>query len=228
MPKPPPSVSRPNAPRQARSQASLDRIVAAARHLLETHTFEELTVTAIVREARSSVGVFYSRFRDKEALLDHLDELYAAEVIESIEAISERRDLKAASLADFALQLVRLLLDFHRERRGMIRALILQARIRRGGRFAERTRRMNTGGEKIAQLILDHRSEIRHPEPQLAVHLVLLFLLTAVRELTLFPEGPAAWGRADEKSIQRELVHMFLRYLDVHDPDAHAVPRRGR
>jgi AcrR family transcriptional regulator len=42
-------------------------------------------VADIVREARSSVGVFYSRFADKDALLHTLDERFADELVITVE-----------------------------------------------------------------------------------------------------------------------------------------------
>src|SRR5262249_9156472 len=63
-------------PVQARSQATLDRLVRAAEGLLAEKRFDEATVAEIARRADSSVGAFYARFPDKEAFLDHFDERF--------------------------------------------------------------------------------------------------------------------------------------------------------
>jgi len=62
------------APRQARSMATLERFVDAARRLLEDRSFEAITVTDIVHEADRTVGSFYARFEDKYAVLYVLTE----------------------------------------------------------------------------------------------------------------------------------------------------------
>ena len=70
-------------PRQARSQQTLDRLLDAAEELLVTGGFDEITVPEIVERAKSSVGAFYARFKDKDGLLHALhqrtcDDAYAA------------------------------------------------------------------------------------------------------------------------------------------------------
>ena len=57
-------------PRQARSQHTLDRLLDAAEALVhEKGGFDDVPIAEIVRRAESSVGSFYSRFPDKDALL---------------------------------------------------------------------------------------------------------------------------------------------------------------
>lgn len=57
-------------PHQDRSRDTQARIVDAARRLLEKgQSFHEISVSALAREADASVGAFYNRFRDKDALL---------------------------------------------------------------------------------------------------------------------------------------------------------------
>ena len=63
---------------QERSRETHARIVAAAERLLSRgRAWAELTVAELVAEADASVGAFYNRFRDKDALLHVLQlELY--------------------------------------------------------------------------------------------------------------------------------------------------------
>src|SRR5712692_6140240 len=60
-------------PQQARSRATLERVLGATQELLAEKRFEETTVVEIVRRAGSSVGSFYARFPDKRSLLARLD-----------------------------------------------------------------------------------------------------------------------------------------------------------
>src|SRR6185437_11976656 len=57
------------APRQYRSRVTAERFVAAAFRLLETKTFEALSVADLAREAGRSVGAFYQRFGGKDDFL---------------------------------------------------------------------------------------------------------------------------------------------------------------
>ena len=69
-------------PRQARSEETLERLLDAAEELLAERGFDEITVPEIASKAKSSVGAFYARFKDKDGLLHALhqrtcDEAYA-------------------------------------------------------------------------------------------------------------------------------------------------------
>jgi len=66
-------------PQQARSRASMNQMLDAAAQLLETKTFDELTIAEVVQQAGASVGAFYGRFKDKDALLQALDERFFSE-----------------------------------------------------------------------------------------------------------------------------------------------------
>ena len=65
------------APRQARSQRTFDNLLDAAEDLLNEKSFLELSINEIVSRAGSSVGSFYARFDDKDALLRCLSERLA-------------------------------------------------------------------------------------------------------------------------------------------------------
>ena len=68
-------VSQPSAepgfrpPQQARSRESLQRVLAAAEHVLATGGVEEFTVGAVADRAGMSVGAIYRRFSGKDQLL---------------------------------------------------------------------------------------------------------------------------------------------------------------
>ena len=53
------------APQQARSQATLARLLDATEVLLDEAPFDDLSVQDICKAAKSSVGAFYARFADK-------------------------------------------------------------------------------------------------------------------------------------------------------------------
>ena len=59
-------------PRQARSEQTLKRILAACDALLAERTFEQISMQDIAREAGVSVGNLYNRFSDKEGLVNHV------------------------------------------------------------------------------------------------------------------------------------------------------------
>lgn len=200
-------------PQQARSRDTLDRIVRAARKLLQTKTFDDISVTEITRRARSSVGSFYSRFPDKAALLDYLDEQYARDVIAEAGRLSEANRFVGNHLAERVRLLVTFMLDLHARQPGLLRTLILEARRERGGPFGDRTRRMNATIPILIDRLLECREEIGHPEPERAMYLGLLMVFSAIREITLFPEGLAEFVDYEDEQLVGELTDAYLAYL---------------
>jgi AcrR family transcriptional regulator len=57
---------------QRRSRITTERFVDAALELLQTHTFEDLSVAELARRAGRSVGAFYQRFGSKDDFLASL------------------------------------------------------------------------------------------------------------------------------------------------------------
>ncbi|MGC1459445.1 MAG: TetR/AcrR family transcriptional regulator [Steroidobacteraceae bacterium] len=58
--------------KQVRSRKTRDALIAAAWKQLQSHSWQDISINDIVKTAGSSVGAFYSRFSDKEALLEAL------------------------------------------------------------------------------------------------------------------------------------------------------------
>ncbi len=199
-------------PKQARSQATLDRLCRAAAKLLETKHWHQISVQEIAREASSSVGSFYARFPDKEALLDLLDQRYTEEVLELTAVLIREAQASTRSLEDLAELMVAGLVEFHRARRGLIRALVLRARRYREAAFNERTERMNAAVMGVLKL-LEGRMPKDHEEPSHRIFLAFSFLFSALRDRILFPETIAAPFPLDDRELTRELTIAFLSYL---------------
>jgi AcrR family transcriptional regulator len=68
-------------PVQARSQETLDRFLTAADSLLQEQPFDDITVAQIVDRAERTVGSFYARFADKDALVRTLAQNVANELV---------------------------------------------------------------------------------------------------------------------------------------------------
>lgn len=203
-------------PHQDRSRATLDRIVEATTALLDTKTFDEISIAEIVERADSSVGAFYTRFEDKAALLDHLDELYARRVIDVAQTAAEGAPLET-TLPEQVRGLVTYLVRMHRVQPGLLRTLIVEARRQGEGAFRERTRQMNRTIPPIMEQLLAHSDRMGHPDPRRAVYMGLLMVFSAIREVVLFPEGLAEFVDHHDDELIDELTDAYLRYLRVED-----------
>jgi len=211
--------SRISEPLQERSRRTLERLLAAATELLEERNFHELTVQEVVSRAGSSVGSFYARFEDKEALLDYLDELYARQMIALVgEIASELEERRPESLRATVREVFARLVPYHRTRRGLIRALVLRARERREVHYDDRTRRMNDELPRLLACLLQHGEEIAHADAEKAAGLGFALAFAGLRDRILFPESVRLPSRTTDARLVEELTHLLTAYL-THPPE---------
>jgi AcrR family transcriptional regulator len=71
-PAPASNLRSPLPTKQTRSRRTRDALIAAAWKLLEGQPWQVISINEIVKAGGCSVGAFYSRFADKEALLEAL------------------------------------------------------------------------------------------------------------------------------------------------------------
>jgi len=197
-------------PKQARSQRTLGRIVAAGLELLEEGGPDAVTVQAVVSRARSSVGSFYARFKGKEDLLAHLRD----RVRQSAES-EWRATVGAASwetsLEGVATGAVDLLLDLRPRFDARIRSA---DRLIAGGQDDGPTRKAL---DELAARLLERRDEITHPDPERAVRVGLAAVLGVAEHLSAESSGVPD---ADPDGLRTECVRLLLGYLSGGPPKA--------
>jgi AcrR family transcriptional regulator len=199
-------------PRQARSRATLHRFLEAATELLGERRFEEASVAEIARRARSSVGAFYARFPDKEALLAYLNDRLFEQGRAQWEAFLAPQRWEGLGAAEIVTAVVRHIVRKRRTHRGLLRALSLYARSRPDPRFAEHAAAANRDVRRMLRdRLLERRQEISQ----------LMLVDGATREAILFGEADLLPGKPSDALLARELAAVWLGYLGVK-------PRRRR
>ncbi|HEY8745667.1 MAG TPA: TetR family transcriptional regulator [Chloroflexota bacterium] len=97
-------VDVPRLPRQARSRAKRDQLLAAALALFDERGFEATTIDAIAARAGVSVGIFYRYFRSKQQILLALTQERLAEIrlnLADVRSVSLSVDVLERRLAAF-------------------------------------------------------------------------------------------------------------------------------
>lgn len=205
-------------PQQSRSRETMVQILNATAFILETKTFEELTIAEVVLNAGTSVGAFYGRFTDKEALLQALDERFFQEFEGSIMTLLAPSDWAGRSIGNMIENVSRLILETYSKNRGVLRSLNLKARLYGDSRFKEREQRAwNVLFPRFLDTLLLHRNEITHPNPSLAVRLGFQQMFFSMREILLWEPLRENIPYDDEELIS-ELTRAYLAYLGVKEP----------
>ena len=207
------------APRQERSRETLERLLRATEGLLERQSFESITVADIVRAAGSSVGSFYARFANKDALLPALYERYDAEFRLKADRQIIEFEAPSLTLARQARRTIELTIALFRRRRWFMRAMALHARQHPELIGAEARRHRTAFHQRLVGTFLRHRQIIAHDDPEQAVGTAIFMVTAACRDKILFGEAPHAssYETSDARLID-ELCRAFIAYLTCPAP----------
>lgn len=192
-------------PTQERSQATYEAILASAEHLLADHQFDEISLSAICGRANCTVGAFYHRFKNKEALLRHIEDRVFEAVDEQLRILSTwPKDLRGEALLR---EFISWVFDLYANSRGGLRALTLRAESdpELKERLAKRAQRAIVAG---AQVLAD-RLKIRATQSTRSLEFALGTVRAVLRDQVLFG---GVGGPDDSFSRDFLIEHLALQF----------------
>lgn len=200
-------------PLQARSQQTLERLLDAAEALIAEKGLDKATVSEIAKRAGSSVGAFYSRFSDKEALLRYVLERFNDQAVATAEAVLHPDRWDDVSVEDALEAMMLFMLKVLRERRHLILALLTRAAIDpQLSAFGDRLHETIT---RLMHALIMHRGHtVSHPRPEVAIRTAVWLVLSAVESRTIHshPDSPE---KLSDTVIAQEIAEMVIRYVGV-------------
>lgn len=223
MPRPAPRTARPEPgfegglrPQQARSRETLQRILDAAEALIAEKGLADASIPEIVRRAGSSVGGFYARFRDKDALLRVLEERFFVEMSERTEQLALAARRGGASVPEAARVFAHELVAVTRARQNLIAAFLHRATWDEAVR-ADALRFRGRVAERMKSFVMSRGVTLRHPEPELAVDLAVHVAFGLAFQMVMAGEVRAAGRALSDTELEREIARSFLRVIGVAD-----------
>lgn len=196
-------------PQQARSAATLARVLRAAEEIASDSGLDEMTIASVAKRAGVAVGTIYRRFEDKEQLITALTE-----------RMLERREeyvadqLRAAepSLSGVLDAYAHALLQSFADHSSLFPELLRT----RGTRSLDRGARTIT---ELHRLLLEaatpYTDQIRRSQPQQALDTAARAVLGACFHNSVRPD--AATGEAARHRYADELGDMAIAYLLTPD-----------
>jgi len=207
-------------PQQERSRESLRKLLKAATEVLGQHGVEGTTIPRIAQHAGLTPGAVYRRFRDKDELIET-----------AILGILQRQDerLKAGITPEmsakipldvFAEQIIGSMVVTYRANAALLRALRHFTQGRANAEFFRKAAKLEVRTfERLVDLVLAGRKEIRHPNPRVAVSLGLLMVSSTLYELVVMPVSAKYLSHLlprDDRALKRELTRAFLSYVELN------------
>jgi len=206
------------APKQARSQQTLVRLLDAAEALIQEKGLQDASIPEIVRRAGSSVGGFYARFRDKRELLRAIEERFFRELRARVDELSDPERWRGAPAAAIVRAGVEELVGTFRARQALIAAFVSRAAhdpgfVEDGLRFRREVSR------RMVALLQTRRSEAGHPEPELAADLAVQLAFAFMNQLVVFGEVRAGGRRLTDRELAEELTRNIVAYLGIRETE---------
>ncbi|MFT5040136.1 MAG: AcrR family transcriptional regulator [Hyphomicrobiaceae bacterium] len=206
-------------PRQARTHATLEKLLDTAELMLATRAFDDISISELAAEAGSSVGAFYRRFKDKDGLLHALQERYASEALVTADAALDPNRWEGTGIAEIVHECLAFLTQALTDRRGLDRAVFIRSLTDEA--FREHSSRVSLHVmHGMADLLLARRDEITHPNPDVAVDVGLRQALCFIGDTCTVNGRDLALTDLDNDQVSRETAHSFLAYLGVRNPAA--------
>lgn len=206
-----------NPPRQTRSQKTLERILEAAEQLVLEQGFDGTSVAGVVKLAQSSVGAFYSRFPDKQALLLCLRDRFIEQAVATLQLALLPERWTGIRTRDMVYANVRFTLAMFRERSRLIAAFARHL----GEDFLQVELSLVERSTESIQTILESRGErVGHRNGpaavRFAVSCVFANLVARVQQI-------AAGVKTDyeDEEVSHQLAEMVVAYLKLEE----AAPR---
>ena len=179
-----PSPPTPRAPRQKRSEETLQRILQGALGLLAQRDLDDIGVDQIAAAAGVSVGVLYTRFKSKDDLLAfRLSDLQERQVVELRQRLAPER-WEGVSLEQRFDWLADQLTATARSHPGLIRAIFSSLMSRR---VTDAAARNAEAIDVLSDWLLQRREEIRARDPDAAARTVVSWFSYSVHLAMLYP-----------------------------------------
>ena len=173
-------------PVQARSRATLERLLVATEALLHDRRFTDISVAEIVEQAASSVGAFYKRFSSKDDLLPYLLKRLQDRQLGAIEAFVIDPRWNGVDLGARIDAFIDIVADSYRSNRGLVRALVTRQFSDRAELPPDEIRKARRIVDLVAGWLLECRADIRHDDPEAAVRVAMFMALTSLQVALLF------------------------------------------
>ncbi len=201
---------------QSRSQKTQEALLDAAEILFYENGADATSVADVAKKAGVSVGALYHHFRDKKALLYALFDRMSTQYQEIGRAAIDPARWEGASIRDILSGFVEFSLELGHVRPGFKRSGLEAAQDDPALRehFAEIMRDIHQG---LNRLLLDRKSEIGHPYPEMATGFVLDQITAMLRSRMDQTIQKAKITKCTDEAFAREAVMMASSYLHLID-----------
>lgn len=200
------------APQQPRSQQTLERILSSSTSLITEKSYEDVSIAEIAERARISVGGFYSRFENKEALYFTLLNRLGQETDDRIET-ALGKDWSKTSLHELLYYIVANNAEIYEKYRGILTVVHIKMRLSNPHDDGPRRAYNEHIVARIEKLLLLKRDEIPCRQPRVAIRMAIACMSAMLRDAIVFGDTslyPKPGSRVTVTRHVAEVMHLYL------------------
>lgn len=206
-------------PKQKRSQETHDKFLVSLQSALKVKYFEHISIKELAEGAGVSVGTFYRRFENKEALLPLLYDAFGKELGDWI---SEVESVECHSLEEQVRLLCESTYTFLDARKSVFRTIHLNARLQSDAMFANPRLDRNEAYSRLSNMLLKFSVDtLNKPSAtncdlfkQQAADMAIYMLINGLLDKILYPNlTPAIACSMNYEVFVQQLGKMLLNYL---------------
>jgi AcrR family transcriptional regulator len=197
----------------------MNRLLDAAEAVIREEGIGELTVTKVVQRAGTSVGAFYRRFPNRDALVYALQKRSHFRAEEAYKAQLDSLDTENSSLEDLLEELLFLRAELALRDASLVHAFVVEGAVQptfqdEGRRFFANCR------ATLNQVLLTHREILGHPDPEVALEVVCRSWLALVEQIAIYGKSPfdAPARTANSDLLVAEFCRAMASYLRSSGP----------
>lgn len=199
---------------QDRSRKTFNLILDAAEQLFGEQGVDQTSVAAVARAAGCSVGSVYHHFRDKAALVAALFDRTRHEFMQTLDAAVEPARWQGATISEILEGYLQFSLEMSRSTIGSGSKAHFDFALREKDLRAQIHVLHFALFDRLRVLLLARKSEIGHPDPELAV----AFILDQLR-VTIFLNDSSdllcAFEPLPQEQVVSEALTMACQYLRI-------------
>jgi AcrR family transcriptional regulator len=213
---------------QNRGKLTLERLLDAAEQMLDFVGLEGATVPAIAAAAGVSVGNVYKRFPDKDALLRAVYERFFSDALAANQFALDPAKWTDVPTIELLTTVVAEMVDGYRNRKSLIRALLLYAETHPDSEFREHAEKLRLESLQLFETLLrGRRTDIGHAHPDRAIRFVVVLIGHALQSSVVSETGTRDLLSSGSEATG-ELAKIIVGYLRIKGTERPRVVTRAR
>ena len=197
--------------KQVRSQQTHNKLLKALNHCLKDNFFEHISIAQITNKAGVSVGTFYRRFKNKEALLPCLYQDFSERLKQWVASLAEHNQASLDKQVTFLVTETNLFLQANT---GVLRTLHLNSRLYPEILPASQLSQRSAEYQQMAAFLMHFDNEINANDAEQACNMAVFIMVSSLIEKVLYKElTPAIASPISVDEHCQQLSVMIQRYL---------------